>query len=469
MTDRFLTRLIFGLLIISALVNLIGALGPEVGFDALWYHLTLPKLWLTKGFLLNPPGDLLFPGLMPRLTEVFYYTAIKYGNYHVAKLLHYFFGLLSALVTYKIACKLTEKKMAIMAALIFYSSLVVGWLSISAYVDLSRTFFELLSFNYLIIWWQLKKDRYLVYSGLLMGLAISTKYLSLISATAMLIIILVLTKKVTKIVKYIASLSISLPWFIIAWKQSGNPLSPYNQATFQTNLSLIKFSPLNFITDIYKLNIAAQDPTTPIFFIFIPLVIIWIWQNRKSISSNIPIFLLFAYSTLTIIGWYMIPSFSPETRYVVPYIPIWAILISIIVQDKIIFSRQILKYSLLIIISLCILQISYRLYANKKYISFLLGKQTEQSFLTVNLPFQTNVFYDVDNYFKENIQPNQRVLVVGTHNLFYIDFPYEHISWANQNERFDYLLLQNSDIPPGYFPKDMIYNNSITGIKLYRL
>jgi hypothetical protein len=98
-----------------------------------------------------------------------------------------------------------------------------------------------------------------------------------------------------------------------------------------------------------------------------------------------------------------------------------------------------------------------------------LGKQTEQSFLTVNLPFQTNVFYDVDNYFKENIQPNQRVLVVGTHNLFYIDFPYEHISWANQNERFDYLLLQNSDIPPGYFPKDMIYNNSITGIKLYRL
>src|SRR3989344_8129177 len=31
---------------ILAGINLIGALGPELSFDALWYHLTLPKIFL---------------------------------------------------------------------------------------------------------------------------------------------------------------------------------------------------------------------------------------------------------------------------------------------------------------------------------------------------------------------------------------------------------------------------------------
>ena len=36
---------LFVILIGQILVNLIGALGPELGFDALWYHLTEAKLF----------------------------------------------------------------------------------------------------------------------------------------------------------------------------------------------------------------------------------------------------------------------------------------------------------------------------------------------------------------------------------------------------------------------------------------
>ncbi|MDP1743838.1 MAG: hypothetical protein Q8L51_03545 [Candidatus Amesbacteria bacterium] len=35
--------ILFGIVIIQALINLIGALGPELGFDALWYHLPIPQ------------------------------------------------------------------------------------------------------------------------------------------------------------------------------------------------------------------------------------------------------------------------------------------------------------------------------------------------------------------------------------------------------------------------------------------
>src|SRR5579863_3741225 len=37
---------LISLFILQAAVNIIGALGPELAFDALWYHLTLPKLYL---------------------------------------------------------------------------------------------------------------------------------------------------------------------------------------------------------------------------------------------------------------------------------------------------------------------------------------------------------------------------------------------------------------------------------------
>ena len=37
------------ILLTQGIINLIGALGPELGFDALWYHLTLPKIYLSEG------------------------------------------------------------------------------------------------------------------------------------------------------------------------------------------------------------------------------------------------------------------------------------------------------------------------------------------------------------------------------------------------------------------------------------
>jgi len=53
-----ISLLIFVLLFIQAVVNLLGALGPELGFDALWYHLTIPKIYLAQGRVFFIPGSL---------------------------------------------------------------------------------------------------------------------------------------------------------------------------------------------------------------------------------------------------------------------------------------------------------------------------------------------------------------------------------------------------------------------------
>ena len=41
-------RPFLALFVLLAFVNLIGALAPELSFDALWYHLTIPKIFIQE-------------------------------------------------------------------------------------------------------------------------------------------------------------------------------------------------------------------------------------------------------------------------------------------------------------------------------------------------------------------------------------------------------------------------------------
>src|SRR5690349_12761275 len=69
--DKFLLCLLI-LLVVMFVVNLVGALAPELAFDALWYHLTLPKVYLASQKILFVPGGLLYYSAMPKLSEMLY-------------------------------------------------------------------------------------------------------------------------------------------------------------------------------------------------------------------------------------------------------------------------------------------------------------------------------------------------------------------------------------------------------------
>ncbi|KKU67913.1 MAG: Dolichyl-phosphate-mannose-protein mannosyltransferase protein [Candidatus Amesbacteria bacterium GW2011_GWA1_47_20] len=151
---------LIGLIIAQAGVNLVGAMGPERGFDALWYHLPIPKIWLEAHKIFFIGGNLYYSA-MPKLVDMLY----VWGE-TPAKLMHLVFGLLSTAVTYKLARKWLEQKWALLAAVIFYSNLVVGWQSITAYIDLGRTFFEVLAF-YLLV------NKKIYKSAIVIGLALN--------------------------------------------------------------------------------------------------------------------------------------------------------------------------------------------------------------------------------------------------------------------------------------------------------
>ena len=346
-------------------VNLVGALGPEMGFDALWYHLPIPKIWLEAHRIFFIGGNLYYSA-MPKLIDMLY----VWGE-TPAKLTHLVFGLLSTAVTYKLARKWLDEKWALLAAVIFYSNLVVGWQSITAYVDLGRTFFEALAF-YLLV------NKKIYKSAIVLGLAIATKLIALGSLPIMLILLWARKGSLKmSIIYFLISIFVSLPWLIFAWINTGNPVYP-----------IFSGYRLDWNWDFNILRLA--DPISPIYVMVLPMAI---WLRRKLPAA------LVIYCLLSFMVWFLIPR-TGGGRFLLPYLPAFSVLAAIVIKQT--RERPVQKILLAMVVVVGIVSIGYRAVANTKYLPVILGKQSKQDFLDkyLNRDFGNNFFYLPDDKLK---------------------------------------------------------------------
>lgn len=454
---------LFLLVLIQALVNFIGVLGPELGFDALWYHLTLPKIFLDSHSLLHIPGGLLYYSDMPKLTEMIYLLPLSVTSEIGAKIIHFSFGILILLAIYKLSRKFLNQKFSLLSSLIFYSSLVVGWQSTTAYIDLSRTFFELMAVWGFVNWYETKgspriKRGWFIESAVMLGLAISTKILSIGSIFVFLFLLFYVYKLSRKflnqaILFIFISFYIALPWFLFSFLNTGNPIYPLFTAYLKDPVNLNPLKILNLFTH-------SNDPISPVYIIFIPFI--FLYFNKFSGVFKI----LTVYLALSLIVWYLIPV--PESRYFLPYLPVFSIIISYLIftfmKDKIIHS---LSISVIIFVSL--ISIFYRGIANYKYLPVILGLETKDKFLTDHLNFNYGDFYDTDGFFRKHINKSDRVLLYGFHNLYYLDFPFLDSSYVKKGDKFNYIAVQRADLPKRFGFWKQIYSNQKTHVNLYFL
>jgi len=464
--------LLLFLIILQALVNLIGALGPELAFDALWYHLTLPSLFLLHRSIYHIPGGLLYYSDMPKLVEMLYIGALSFGSEILPKLIHYFFGLLCALTLFAFSRKFFSKNIAALIVVIFYSNLVVDWESITAYIDLVRTFFEFLSLWGIINWYESKKSTWLVVSGIMMGLAITTKVLAI--GSYLLFIFLILAIFITKqksiketfyglVIFSSCALIVPLPWFIFSFFNTGNPVYPFFTKTYE--ISANSPNPLMLVSDLWNLFIHSADPISPLYLIFLPLLVIFYTNLRKEMK------IIVWYSGLCLILLY----FTPRTgggRFILPYLPAFSIICGAIYSEILKKTRTEWKYIskilFCVIVLVALISIGYRGIANKKYLPVILGQETKQSFLSNNLNYRFGDFYDTNDYFKTHINSNDTVLLYGFHNLYYVDFPFIDSTWVKKGDTFNYIAVQKSKLLPKYRDWQLVYSNDKTMVQLYK-
>src|SRR5581483_2429709 len=380
------------LILLLALINFVGVLGPELSFDALWYHLTLPKIYLSTHTISHIPGGLLYFSDMPRMIEMLYTGALSIGNETIAKFAHFLFGILITISVYKISRFYLNRTYSLLASLAFYSNLVVAWLSTTAYIDLGRTFYEVLALWAFLLFEKNKKTQWLFICSVLLGFAISTKLIAMGSLFIFSVLIVVQKRNILKNLLILngVSLLIASPWFLFSFLNTGNPIYPFFTGRYDSALNL---NPIKFFPAVFHELLFAQDPISPIYLIIVPLLLCYLYKFKKEIMV-IPLYVL-----LGLICWYVVPQ-TGGGRFLIAYLPAFSVL-SLQVTNFV--KDEVLKKIIIgLIVFIAVSSIFYRGVANLRYLPVILGIETKESFLTKNLNFNFGDFYDTDGYFQKN-------------------------------------------------------------------
>ncbi|MCI5119690.1 MAG: phospholipid carrier-dependent glycosyltransferase, partial [Candidatus Electrothrix sp. AUS4] len=168
-------HILIGVLLAGLLLSLaLLACTPPFSRDALIHHLQIPKLYLQHGGIYEIP-ELIF-SYYPMNLDLLYLWALWLGSDILAKYIHIFFGLGTALLLYRHLKKRLSTIYGLLGALFFLSIPIIVKLSITVYVDLGLIFFTTASLLLLFRWLETKRSRDLLFAGICCGLGIGTKY-----------------------------------------------------------------------------------------------------------------------------------------------------------------------------------------------------------------------------------------------------------------------------------------------------
>lgn len=224
---------------------------PEIANDALAIQLYVAKLFVKNASVSPSFYDL--ASYRPLLMSVLYATGLLFQNVAIAKLFHWFCG---ALLVGALAIKVDEvsksRKLALFFGLMLWLTPTLMNQITTTYIDAGVSLFVFLGFCLLIDGFEDLKRSNFFYGGLLLGLAVAIRTLSLgaVFAVAVMLGLRLFgcgTKKKVMIAGGCFGLGVlmtSAYWFLRDWIYTGNPVYPYLGKLFGTE-------DLSFFSSIY--------------------------------------------------------------------------------------------------------------------------------------------------------------------------------------------------------------------------
>jgi 4-amino-4-deoxy-L-arabinose transferase-like glycosyltransferase len=236
--SKYVKILLVGLLICLILSIIVLSYVPPVSRDALIHHLAIPKLYLKHGGIFELPEYKY--SYYPMILDLLYLVPLYFGNDIIPKLIHFSFSLMTAWLIFGYLKNRLDSCYALFGVLLFLSTPIIVKLSITAYVDLGLIFFSYATIIYLIKWFETDfKIKYLIFSAIWCGLALSTKYNGLIVLFLMTVFVPFIylrsihseTFGQGRAIGYsavfiIVSLMVFSPWMIKNYAWTNNPIYP---------------------------------------------------------------------------------------------------------------------------------------------------------------------------------------------------------------------------------------------------
>lgn len=481
--DRFNKILIF-FLIAFVFLNLIGALTPEKGVDAIGYHLYFPKVYLQEHTMMLPArGSRLF-SLFPHLASMIYLLPVSLNLPNVAQLFHFWLGIFSAITIASIVEK-KFKDRGLLASLFFYSTLVVGSISRSAYSDFFVTFFlSLVVLGWVRVIGENERGwgKWGIITGLMLGGALATKNQTLALLPLILLSSLITGNKYfrTRLLMilrlFLIFLSVPFLWYLRSFLVSGSPFYPM----FVLRQARVPELSIKFINVI---NVIKSTALIQPVFILIFLGFLLLRKEKKIILS-------LAISLLIFLYWLFLPASFHDNRYFLPYLLLIIIAIHPVTEE--LFRRSFFMFGMLGMLGVLFIP---RFYTNSLYLPYVFGFENKKVFLSQALKNKTEDFYDINGIFSRVIKGEKRdigdmenmgelrnmreikggkVLVDNVLGLYYLDFPFSEFEYSSfygkkltENEfkiiwkenHYSYVLLKNETLSDFFVKMGLVGNN----------
>jgi 4-amino-4-deoxy-L-arabinose transferase-like glycosyltransferase len=334
------------LIVVGLGYGLVAALSPEKEYDALWYHLNLPRIWLDAGH----PVDLIeeYISLYPLTWELMFAAGMTLGGVVGAKLLHFACLPLLGLVVWHTARRFFPGVSAAAAVAFVVTTPTVLWESSTAYIDLALALHAAAACYALARYAEQGERAWGGVAALQFGLAAATKHLGVIMAIVALALYVFWGSRVRHSMRQalgralvigLVAAVVPSPWYVRSWIASGNPVFPEMFGVFgaspperwdaATEQSLDKFkarfgmgrTPGDLATlpwDVTVHGASFGGALGPVFLVLIP-GLLCVRRLRRGVPW-------LAAGIVSYVAVWASPISSYQLRFLVPIVPALALL-----------------------------------------------------------------------------------------------------------------------------------------------
>ncbi len=220
------------------LVILVQAVAPEVQYDALSYHLGLPRVWIDAGRLVDVPEQIQSYYYLG--AEMNFTAAMLLAGQVAAKLVSLSYLGLAVAAVYVLARRAFSARTAVIAVALFGTTPAVAWQGSTTYVDVAVTLYVTLA---VLAALSARRDNslpFVLIAGALAGLAVGTKLTAVLAVVPIALFMIATAaprRRMRTSVAFAATATLALaPWPILRYVQTGNPVFPLLNGLFQSPL-----------------------------------------------------------------------------------------------------------------------------------------------------------------------------------------------------------------------------------------
>ena len=451
------------------LLGFLGALKPEIFYDSLVYHLSLPNLYLLEHRIVPTPENI-YSGI-PFLTEMLYGLGMSIAGVEGAKLIHYLFGILTLGVFFSFISHGFSRRTTLLASFIFCSVPMIILLFMKTAIELSWTFFTLLVGMHILNLFdssnQKSTKNTLILSGIFAGFTMSTKYPAWVILPVACGVIFSIGK-VKDIPFFIifkrillfstVAMVILCPWIIKNIVFYRNPVYPFfndyitnspgdepdwrnfrSDASYGVSPAAIcaSFKGLkNYIIRPWNFTMKGDTGDSfvgPFFLLFLPWLFYPKWRSQKYRH----LFYLF-------IGlWFFGSITTGYSRYFIPSLAILSILLAAIICEGTPKYIRILGMSMIFLFSVFNFCLLYFIWFNGDSWMIFAGKKTKEEYLVETHQSYVNPYYQTAVYINRNLSLSSKILVVGDGRGLYYRRKYNASSVFDR--QYFIKCIENSD------------------------